>query len=147
MDGVTTWNAFEYHLEHDDMHNKCHIYDLHHNNVNNTEAMEVLKALQHLTKFKTNFAILQRKLSSLHQNLKPKQDTRYKEFEKICTTREGKGHLKRLLKDKDFNINHQQWDTGNTGLHLACLNQNMKVVQSLLDSRNLKRVNIKVDNL
>ena len=73
-------------------------------------------------------------------------DSRFEEFAQICITGEGKAKLKKLLADKDFNINQRQVDTGNTGLHLACLNQNMSVVQALLDNRNAKRVNINVKN-
>ena len=83
----------------------------------------------------------------LKQKLKPKpKDTRFKEFVEICRTGEGKETLRRLMEDSDFNPNQREADSGNTGLHFACLNQNVHIVQALLDHRRAKHMNINVEN-
>lgn len=89
---------------------------------------------------------LQRKLSNTWLCQKPKQKTKFDEFASICISGEVKGQLKKLLEDNDFNVNQRQVDSGNTGLHLACLHQNMNVIQALMENKRAKKININIEN-
>ena len=81
--------------------------------------------------------------------LKPIQatkDNRFENFATTCRAGQGKYVLRTLLEDKSFNLNQRDLSSGNTGLHMACISQNLNIVQALLDNRQARRINLSIEN-
>lgn len=77
--------------------------------------------------------------------LRPRPDTRFRDFMEVCANGDDKALLRALLNDATFNPNQVEKVTGDTGLHASCRNKQFSVVQSILDVKG-KAVNVNVQN-